>query len=670
MSRVPALATVLILALGCGTAVSAAQKPSNDDCLVCHGDSSLSRVVDGRRVSLFVDPDKFSKSMHGGMFSCVDCHTDIKEASHTVTPAKVSCGTCHTDQQAAYEHSFHAQPAPGTNHPRAACVDCHGSPHDLLPAGDPQSRVNHANIPSTCGTCHSQRAGSPTSAGGTQPFAAYEDSVHGRALAKGIQNAAVCTDCHGAHEILTARDPASKVFKFNVPDTCGQCHGTIEAEFKESIHGQAIARGQWPAPVCTDCHGIHSIRAHTDPRSSVYAQNLAENTCARCHEGVGLAQEFGFEGKRVSTYLASYHGLALQGGSTVVANCASCHGVHNILPSSDPRSSVNRVNLVKTCGQCHRGVTEQFVAATVHVNAPLSGDAGSVVVRWVRRFYLSMIFLVVGGMLAHNGILWGFKAVARKKQKSETVVRMSRSQRFQHTVLFVSFFVLVLTGFALKFPDSWLKDLMLGMSEHMRGWVHRIAGVVLIGSGLYHLYYVALQQEGRKMLRDFLPEMRDVRDCWLNLQYQLGWSSQKPAFGRFTYAEKVEYWALVWGTVIMAVTGIMLWAKVAVGNMLPRWWLDVATAIHFYEAVLASLAIVVWHFYQVFFDPDTYPMNWAWWDGQAPVEHYRAEHPLDLATIVEAGHAPADAPETKEAGRQETERTDKKAEPEELESED
>ena len=86
----------------------------------------------------------------------------------------------------------------------------------------------------------------------------------------------------------------------------------------------------------------------------------------------------------------------------------------------------------------------------------------------------------------------------------------------------------------------------------------------------------------------------------------------------------------------MGLTGIMIWAKVWVGDLLARWWVDVATAIHFYEAILATLAILVWHFYQVFFDPDVYPMNWAWWDGKMPVEHYREEHGLDTEALTEA----------------------------------
>ena len=106
-----------------------------------------------------------------------------------------------------------------------------------------------------------------------------------------------------------------------------------------SIHGQAIARGNQLSPVCTDCHGIHSIKAHNDPNSPVSEQNVSRDTCARCHEGVRLSSEFGVPGNRVSTYMDSYHGLAAEGGSVVAANCSSCHGVHNILPSSDPHST-------------------------------------------------------------------------------------------------------------------------------------------------------------------------------------------------------------------------------------------------------------------------------------------------------------------------------------------
>jgi cytochrome b subunit of formate dehydrogenase len=626
------------MAMAAGKPEKAAAKPGNDECLACHGDSTLSKEVNGKPLSLYVNPDTFKNSIHGGMFACVDCHTDIHTAPHENTPAKVRCATCHADEQSAYDRSYHAKAIKAGDPHAATCTDCHGGPHELLPAADPKSRVNHANIPATCGTCHNQKFAMEASGLGTQPYVSYQQSVHGRAVAAGSEKAAVCTDCHGAHDILAASDPKSSIFKFNVPLTCAKCHDGVEKEYSQSIHGEAIARGNSMAPVCTDCHGIHSIKSHADPNSPVAAQNVARLTCARCHEGVRLSQEFGIAPGRVKTYLESYHGLASERGSSIVANCASCHGVHNILPSSDPRSTINRANLVKTCGQCHPGVNEKFVLAKVHVDAPLSADTGSLAVRWIRKFYLGMILLVIGGMVLHNAIIWRRKAMLRRRQQPRFVVRMNRGERIQHAALLVSFIVLVLTGFALKFPDSWFANL-LGMGERVRGITHRVAALVLIGSGLYHLVYIIFRREGRRLVQDFLPMPKDAADAWQTMRYYLGFSPHKPEFARFNYAEKAEYWALVWGLFVMASTGIMLWARVTFGNLLPRWWLDIATAIHFYEAVLATLAIVVWHFYQVFFDPDSYPMNWAWWDGKMSFEHYREEHALDSQSLLQAARS-------------------------------
>ena len=631
----PGVALTLLLAAGSLWAAdkTKAQKPTADECLACHSDTSLSHDENGKSVSLHVDPQMFKDSIHGSMFTCVDCHTDVKSAAHETTPKKISCASCHADEQAAYDRSFHGKAVAGGNLNAAKCVDCHGSPHELLPASDPKSRVHHANIPATCGSCHSQSFVMEKNGLSVQMVASYQASVHGHAVAAGSEKAAVCTDCHGTHEILDAKDSKSPIFKFNVPQTCGKCHTDVSKEFQQSIHGTAVAQGNWQAPVCTDCHGIHSIKSHLDPTSPVNAQNLAQATCARCHEGVRLSQEFGIEGRRETTYLASYHGLAAQGGSQVVANCASCHGVHNILPSSDPRSTINHANLAKTCGQCHPGVTEKFTAARVHVDAPLSADVGSRAVRWIRRMYLGMIFAVIGGMLLHNIIIWRSKVVALRKKQHRFVTRMPLRFRLQHATLLTSFFVLVVTGFALKFPDSWFAE-MLAMGERMRGILHRIAAVVLIGVSVYHALDLAFSRDGRRLAKDMFPTLDDARGAWQNLCYHLGLTSRKPEFARFTYAEKAEYWALVWGMFVMAGTGIMLWAKVSVGNHLPRWFLDIATAIHFYEAVLATLAILVWHFYQVFFDPDVYPMNWAWWDGKMTEHHYREEHGLDENPLI------------------------------------
>ncbi len=617
-------------------AARAEQKPKDKDCLACHSDATLTTEANGKQVSLYVDGSKLKHSIHGDLFACVDCHKDVKGLVHETTPKKVTCAECHADAQQAYALSLHSKAKLGAA-PAANCQDCHGGAHEILAASDAKSPVNHDNIPTTCGRCHGQKFLMESNGVSGQPFISYQQSVHGLAIEKGSKKAAVCTDCHGSHEILPANNAKSPIYKFNVPATCGKCHGTVQQTFDESIHGQAIARGNGLAPVCTDCHGIHSIKAHIDPNSSVSEQNIARTTCARCHEGVRLSQEFGVAGNRVTSYLDSYHGLASEGGSAVVANCASCHGVHNILPSSDPRSTINKANLDATCGQCHKGVTQKFTLTKVHADGSKSKDIGSIAVRWVRWFYLALILLVIGAMFLHNAIIWQSKARALRAMQNPMMTRMSTNQRWQHLILLTSFIVLVITGFALKFPNSWIAELLgNGNGERLRSIIHRVAGVILIGAGVYHIFYLVITKEGRRLICDFAPRPKDAFDAWGTMRYYLGLGGEKPKFGRFNYAEKAEYWALVWGTALMAVTGVMLWANVSTGNLLARWWVDVATAIHFYEAILATLAIVVWHFYQVFLDPDVYPMNWAWWDGKMPVEHYRHEHGLDTDAIAEA----------------------------------
>ena len=637
------LVVPLIVVLGWVPAVRAEQKLKDADCLTCHGDSTLTSEVNGKTVSLFVDAKKLKQSIHASMkLGCVDCHKDVKSLSHDAPPKHITCAQCHTDAEQAYAHSMHAQASKNGKMPAANCEDCHGGAHEVLAGGDPRSPVNHANIPVTCGRCHGQKFLMESNGVSAQPFVSYQESVHGRAIENGSMKAAVCTDCHGTHEIIAANDAKSPIYKFNVPATCGKCHTEIANTFNQSIHGQAIARGNMLSPVCTDCHGIHSIKAPSDPNSPVAAKNVSRDTCAPCHEGVRLSSEFGVPGNRVSSYLDSYHGLATEGGSLVAANCSSCHGVHDILPSSDPRSTINHANLDKTCGQCHKGVTQKFTLTRVHLEDGVRPhDIGSIVVRWVRLIYVVLILLVIGAMFLHNAIIWRSKAVARRRMQNPMMTRMTTQQRWQHLVLLMSFIILVITGFALKFPDSWFAEL-LGMGEHLRSVVHRIAGVVLIAAGIYHVFYLAASIEGRRLLRDLAPRPKDAFDVWTTMLYYLGLSKQKPAYGRFNYAEKAEYWALVWGTALMGLTGIMLWAKVLVGDLLARWWVDVATAVHFYEAILATLAILVWHFYQIFFDPDVYPMNWAWWDGKMPVEHYKHEHALDTESL---GSATSSKPE-------------------------
>jgi formate dehydrogenase gamma subunit len=558
---------------------------------------------------------------------CQGCHASGKTLPYLGT------ALFHAEPHSDYDSGFHAI-AIRNGGKGATCLDCHtrnGDMATILAASDSQSTINRSNIADTCGRCHGDQSVMRGSGISDRPFLSYRESVHAKAIARGNTRAAVCTDCHNSHDILPPSNSQSTIARVNVPTTCGKCHQRESSEFGQSVHGRASARGVSRSPVCTDCHGIHKIEAPFEQTTVSASTAVATDSCAKCHEGVALTQEFGVSGERVSSYKESYHGLASQAGSKVVANCSSCHGVHDILPSSDPKSMINAANLTRTCGQCHVGASQNFTKGRIHLTSALTSSVtedmalfGTTVVRWI---YLPLIVLVIGGMVVHNGLVWRKKAVAKRKQEHRTIVRLTRNQRVQHWFLLSSFIVLVFSGFALQYPNSWLAWL-LGSSESFRRVLHRIAAVIMLLTGAYHVLYLALSSEGRQWVKDMLPRLKDVKDVVQNFAYYLGLNSSKPRIARFGYAEKAEYWAVVWGTIIMGLTGLMIWFKIGVFGFLPRWWIDIALAIHFYEAVLATLAIIVWHFYQVIFDPDVYPINWAFYDGRMSEELYREEHPL------------------------------------------
>lgn len=593
-------------------AMPAGAQLASSDCLGCHDQ---------------INARKFTASIHGSL-ECTNCHADVTAVPHEIRPKAVECASCHADAVAAWNNSLHARAVREGNARGARCLDCHGPAHEILPSTDNNARTFHQNVPQTCSRCHAQKFVMEKAGLTPQPALSYQESVHGRAVARGSTKAAVCTDCHDYHDVRAANDPQSQIFKFNVGRTCGKCHAAIAGQYGGSVHGIALARGNWNAPICTDCHGIHTIARAADPARG------PRSSCAHCHEGVRLTQEFAVPANRVSSYQASYHGLARQMGSPIVADCASCHGAHDIRPSADPRSAVNRANLPRTCGKCHQGATANFVRGKIHLTATDVSDVPSRVNTWIRRIYIVLIVVTIGLMALHNLIIWYRKAQWARRRPGRTVLRMNLNQRVQHIVLFSSFTVLVISGFALAWPQSFFA-VMLGSSEPLRRVVHRVAAVIMIVLGLYHLAYMTLTKEGRQGLRDLWFRFKDGKDAAGVMRYYLGLTSSKPQFARFSYAEKAEYWAGLWGTMVMAITGLMIWYNVAVATWIPRWWIDIATTIHFYEAVLATLAILIWHFYHVIFDPDVYPMNWTWFDGKMTEEQFHEEHALASAVTAE-----------------------------------
>lgn len=216
-------------------------------------------------------------------------------------------------------------------------------------------------------------------------------------------------------------------------------------------------------------------------------------------------------------------------------------------------------------------------------------------------------------------------------------LRMTLNERIQHFLFLIGFIVLVITGFGLKYPEAfwviWIRSIVGDNAFELRGIVHRVAAVVMIADSIYHIFYVIITKRGRKLLSDLWFTKKDLTDLIGTLKYYIGKSDTKPKYGRFSYIEKSEYWALVWGTVVMSVTGIFLWITEIFLPIISPFGMEISTAIHFYEAILASLAIVVWHFYFVIYNPNVYPLNKAFITGYLTREEMEHEHPLELEEI-------------------------------------
>ncbi len=323
-------------------------------CTICHGKVGFKKIdAAGKTRILYVDEDEIARSIHGKK-TCTDCHFDVVEIPHRTRPERVQCTRCH------YKGN---------------------------PEGAPQS----------------------------DKYLEYKESIHGKEVEKGDPKAPLCQDCHGNHNIRKAKDPFSLVARAVVAKTCGACHMEIYGQYINSIHGRAAyAEGNPDSPTCTGCHGEHNIFAKNEPRSTIYPPNVSK-TCAHCHAAVGIVGKYGIEVEQVATYEESFHGIAVQFGSKTVANCASCHGIHDIRSPDDPLSMININNIPRTCGKCHRGANINYARGKIHVN-PSSRKAG--IVFYVAFFFKWLTILVMLGLIVHIGMdLYRRSSVWREKKK-------------------------------------------------------------------------------------------------------------------------------------------------------------------------------------------------------------------------------------------------------------
>jgi cytochrome b subunit of formate dehydrogenase len=646
------LGRVLLVPVVVAALAAPARAQGREDCERCHGSREfLLRAAGDRNVgaNLVVTRATLSGGPHGTV-ACSACHTGVTFFPHEpVAALRVRCERCHAVQDSAWRRGVHG-PHGTDGAPRAYCVACHGG-HDVARQGFLPTAAGRAAMRLACAKCHPAQVTSS------------ERGVHADTIP--------CTSCHGSHDMPPVPDPATRRIDIRLARACTGCHAKEGASYWADIHGRtAVRQATGPSPItgdtaatCVSCHGEHGIRRANDPTWRF----AVADACSRCHPEYG------------TTYRDSYHGQASKVGSTRAAQCADCHTPHNVRPASDTASSVSPGHELHTCRRCHSEARGKFAGYQPHAN-PRSRSQNPVL------FY---VWLFMTSVLTGTMVVWGahtllwYRRTSLERRRGggggggstprgrvaldsalrgggPYVWRFNLIFRVIHALIVATFFVLVITGLPLRFScAAWAPGLMRLLGGATRaGTAHRIAGLFVFGYfGLYagYLSYRAWRRGGR--VRDWFvgPDSivlkpRDAGDAWAMVKWFFGRGPQ-PRFGRYSYMEKFDYFAELWGVGAIGFTGLMLWQPVFFAQFFPGILFNVAIIVHSYEAMIATAFIFTIHFFNVHLRPDKWPLDAVMFTGRATVHYMAEEHPqladrlrAEVAAKAPSRRAVVDAP--------------------------
>ncbi len=393
-SSVPALAAILLAGLLSWPGAAAGD---NGPCYECHEDADLEREKNGTG-SVFVDPKVFGASVHADV-DCTDCHQDaeLKDDEHVPDLGPVNCGECHDKQAGIFEGSTHGKALAAGDPLAPHCASCHGN-HDIFPPEDRRSKTYRINIPKVCSQCHAEghKVAAARELGEAIPVETYSMSIHSRGVFKrGLVGAAVCSDCHGSHDVLPHEDPRSKINHDNIAKTCTNCHVEIETVHVKVIKEQLWEEAPGRIPACIDCHSPHKVRkvkydqSMTDDdclachgrkdldlkaadgrslfvdRTEIHDSAHTKVTCAMCHSGISRFDEppcrhtgtvncASCHADQEAAHEQGIHGKLEAQGNTDAPGCKTCHGQHGILPRANATSPTHVRNVPKLCAKCHQ----------------------------------------------------------------------------------------------------------------------------------------------------------------------------------------------------------------------------------------------------------------------------------------------------------------------------
>ena len=586
------------------------------------------------RPGLLIGADALMGSVHETT-TCVECHEDAVRLPHEPRLNLTTCaGSCHQEEAESFSTGSHYEAFLNGDELAPTCASCHGG-HQIMPIGDLQSDQHRLNSIFLCAECHEGHM--KDTPGGYAPrshIEAYFQSSHGKAVAaSGLVAAPTCSDCHGAHAVHPVSDPASPVHRDMISETCGGCHVGILKIFETSIHGKLAREGNIEAPVCTDCHTSHEI-IHPD---EVAFKLASGERCGACHE------------ERIKHYRETFHGKALELGQSNVAACFDCHGHHDILPMDDPDGRLVGDRKLETCQECHPDASKNFtgyIAHADHFNRELYPA-----LYWT---FVFMTMIVIGTFVFFgiHTILWtlsstalyfrdrrAFREAKRKcREDKETFVRFKPFERFLHVLVMTSFLLLVATGMPLKFYyTEWAKEVVSYMGGlEAASNLHRLGAIITftyfalhIGSmvltGIRHRERYRNTKTGRFNLWKFFgvffgpdlpyPHLQDIKDWWAHQKWFFGKGPQ-PQFDKWTYWEKFDYLAVFWGVAVIGISGLIMWFPELFTQVLPGWIINVALIVHSDEALLAAGFIFTFHFFNVHFRPEKFPLDPVMFSGR------------------------------------------------------
>lgn len=542
------------------------------------------------------------------------------------------------------------------------------------------SQIDKVSIRKTCGDCHDVDASAK--------------ALHfNKGQDKPDPETSSCLDCHlSKSNAFNADGTIKKVVPKPTVENCNSCHPDVSDAIASSVHGRAD-KVAGDHPNCASCHGgnPHSMK----PVSKMTQQDKAA-MCSNCHSQKDKMHRYGVSADAVSSYEQSFHGKALlRFGKSNSATCTNCHGSHDVLAPSNPAAPTNRKNAAKTCAQCHKGAKMNFaMSGANHLKLKLDKapvlkyeelffkvltlgtmlfliglitldlrkkvfcadchpKSGKFIGTVIATSFISLIAGLAMAVIGIKGAGWAWiisivlMAVAflayglkrkPKEQKEKLYQRFNMVQRIQHGLLALSFTVLVLSGMPLKFAHvEWAHylQLLFGGFDGAR-LAHRIGADVMIFTWIWHTLYLMYQwKKAGFSLRSWtmFPTLKDVSDFFGTLKYGLGLQKAPPPAGRFQFKEKFDYFAVYWGMPIMVLSGLVLWFPIFFGNKFSELTLGISYIAHSDEALLAMLAILIWHFYNTHFNPDHFPMNSVFYSGVMTESEMEREHPLEKAKI-------------------------------------